>query len=292
MLLKRSDIACFMANWNPKAENLEAIARQLNIGIDSLVFVDDNPVERAHIRDALPLVAVPELPADPSFFVRTVAAAGYFETIAFTKEDQERVDQYAANAERDAMQGAAGDMDSFLQQLEMTVVYGPITPLHLSRVTQLINKTNQFNNTTIRRTEHEIKALMANSRAILSQFRLIDKFGDNGIVSVVLAVPVEAEPDTLDISSWVMSCRVFGRQLEDEAMNILVEICRDKGVQKLRADYLPTAKNAVVKDLFSALGFSPEPLPGGAEGGSRWSLPIETYLARPTRIARKKSIDD
>ena len=254
--------------------------------------MDDNPVERAHIRDALPLVAVPELPADPSLYVRCLASAGYFEAIAFTKEDQERADQYAANAERDAMQGEAGDMDSFLQQLEMSVAYGPVSPLNLSRVTQLINKTNQFNNTTIRRTEHDVGALMADPRAILLQFRLTDKFGDNGIVSVLVAVPIEGEAETLDISTWVMSCRVFGRQLEDEAMNILVEACRARGMQKLRADYNPTGKNSVVKELFRDLGFAQEPLAGGPEGATRWLLFTESYSPRPTRIARRSNNDD
>lgn len=291
MLLKRGDIAAFYANWTPKAENLKAIAKQLNIGIDSLVFVDDNPVERAHIRDALPMVAVPELPADPAFYVRYVAAAGYFEAAAFTREDQERAQQYSANAERDQALDAAGDMETFLQQLNMVVEYGPVTPIHLARATQLINKTNQFNTTTIRRTEPEMQALAADDRSLILQFRLADKFGDNGLVSVLVAIPHASAANALQVDGWVMSCRVFGRQLEDEAMNILVEAAQARGIAAIYADYAPTAKNAVVQDLYSKLGFQPAAAPA-EDGSSRWVLQTDAYVPRATKISRKRDSND
>src|SRR5262249_39170262 len=150
MLLKCSDFAAFSVNWNDKATNLEAIADQLNIGVDSLVFVDDNPVERAHVRATLPMVAVPELPADPAHFVRCITDAGYFEAVSFTKEDGARAAEYSANSQREVLRKAARGLDGFLQQLEMYVDFGPVTPLNIARVTQLINKTNQFNTTTVR----------------------------------------------------------------------------------------------------------------------------------------------
>src|SRR5262249_40142592 len=145
MILKRSDIAAFVANWGDKAENLELIARNLNIGIDSLVFVDDNPVERARIRESLPMVAVPELPDDVAYYVPRLAEAGYFEAVAFTAEDRQRAEQYAANTERDALLSSSQSMEEFLRGLKMEVVFGPFAPINLTRVTQLINKTNQFN---------------------------------------------------------------------------------------------------------------------------------------------------
>ena len=160
MLLKRSDFAAFVANWTDKAANLRAIAGSLNLGLDALVFVDDNPAERARVRAALPMVAVPELPADPAHYVRTIAEAGYFEAAAFTAEDRARAGQYAANLERASL-AAAGGIDEFLGALAMTVEFGPVTALNLARVTQLINKTNQFNTTTIRRSEAEVAALAA-----------------------------------------------------------------------------------------------------------------------------------
>jgi FkbH-like protein len=152
MLVRRSDIAAFLANWDDKAKNLKAIAERLNIGIDSLVFVDDNPAERARIRQSLPMVAVPELPTDTADYVRCLAGAGYFEAVAFTSEDRDRAGQYAANAEREALRGSAQSMDEFLGGLNMSVLFGPFTVVDHVRIVQLINKTNQFNTTTRRYT--------------------------------------------------------------------------------------------------------------------------------------------
>ncbi|MER2507682.1 MAG: HAD-IIIC family phosphatase [Amaricoccus sp.] len=289
MLLRRGDFAAFVANWTDKATNLETIARELNIGLDSLVFVDDNPVERDQVRARLPMVAVPELPKDPAHYVRVVAEAGYFEAIAFTREDLARADQYAANLERAEMREAAGGMDGFLEQLAMAVEFGPVTSLNRARVTQLINKTNQFNTTTIRLTEAEVEAMVADPAALLLQFRLTDKFGDNGIVSVMTATLAAG---ILTLDSWVMSCRVFGRQLEEEAMNILVEAARARGARAIRADFLPTSKNAVVRELYQGLGFSPEAAPDLPEGASRWTLRLADHAPRPTRIARKELVND
>jgi FkbH-like protein len=279
MLLKRADFAAFAANWEDKAANLQAIARSLNIGLDALVFVDDNPVERARVREALPQVAVPELPADPALYVRTIAEAGYFEAVAFTAEDRARAGQYAANLERASLAATAGGMEDFLGALGMTVEFGPVNALNLARVTQLINKTNQFNTTTIRRTEAEVAAIAADPDGLALQFRLVDKFGDNGIVSVML---LEPSGDALELVNWVMSCRVFGRQLEEEALNILAEAARARGASAIRAGFVPTEKNGVVADLFPRLGFAPA-------GEGRWTLPLAAHASRPTRIARKEA---
>ncbi len=286
MLLKRADFAAFVANWTDKATNLRAIARALNLGLDSLVFVDDNPVEREQVRSALPEVAVPELPPDPATYVRTLAEAGYFEAVAFTAEDRDRAGQYAANLERESLAAAAGDMEAFLGALAMTVEAGPVTALNLARVTQLINKTNQFNTTTLRRTEAEVAALADDPRALTLQFRLLDKFGDNGIVSVMLLEPAGDEGDeggdALELVNWVMSCRVFGRQLEEEALNILAETARARGVSEIRARLVPTEKNGVIADLFPRLGFAPA-------GEGRWTLSLAAHDARATRIRRKEA---
>jgi FkbH-like protein len=287
MLLKRSDIAAFVANWTDKAANLQRIAEQLNIGIDSLVFVDDNPAERARIRESLPAVAVPELPPDPALWVRCLADAGYFEAVAFTDEDRARNEQYAANASRDSLRELSQTVDEFLSGLEMMVTCGPIRPVDLARVTQLINKTNQFNPTTRRYTAPEVLAFASSDRCVTLQFRLIDRFGDNGLVSAMLMRADEHDPAILDIDTWVMSCRVFGRQLEAEALNIAVEVCRQRGARQLRADFLPTAKNAVVAELYPSLGFTPAPIEQSANGGSRWILNLSDHVRRETHIARR-----
>jgi FkbH-like protein len=285
MVLRRSDIAALLANWNDKTENLKAIAMRLNIGLDSLVFVDDNPVERERIRHSLPMIAVPELPEDPAQYVRCLADAGYFEAVAFTSEDRDRARQYAENAEREALLESAQSMDEFLRGLKMSVVFSPFTAVDHTRIVQLINKTNQFNTTTRRYTSEEIAHITKMPNALTLQFRLVDRIGDNGLVSTMILRPTQDREDALEIENWVMSCRVFGRQLEFEAMNIAVEAARARGVRALMADYIPTSKNNVISALYPALGFSAanQAVPIGV---TRWFLNIADYMTLETHIAR------
>ncbi len=287
MVLARSDIAAFVANWEDKTDNLRAIARQLNIGLDSLVFVDDNPAERARIRQSLPMVAVPELPADPAHFSRRIADARYFEAVSFTAEDRGRTGHYAANAEREALRGQSQSLDDFLHGLGMSVADGPVTPVDLARATQLIDKTNQFNTTARRYTPEELSWLAASPANIMLQFRLSDRFGDHGLVSVMVLRPDPDDPGALEVDTWVMSCRVFGRQLEVEAMNIAVEAARSRGIRAFRADFIPTGRNAVIGNLYASLGFL-RVSPAAAENGAqRWLLHLDEYVSRPTAIARR-----
>ena len=289
--LGRDDFAAFTANWTDKATNLEGIAKSLNIGLDALVFVDDNPVERDQVRARLPMVAVPEMGADPAAYVAILAEGGFFEAATFTADDAARAGQYAANAARDAEAAGAGDMDSFLRGLAMEAEAGPVTALTLARATQLINKTNQFNTTTLRRTEAEVAALMADPAAVTLTLRLADKFGDNGIVAVALAAPSD-RPGVLEIQNWVMSCRVFGRQLEEETLNLLAASARAQGAAVLRAPFLPTAKNGVIRDLFERLGFTPDPdftPPAEAPETLGFRLDLAGYAPRPTRIAVRRT---
>jgi FkbH-like protein len=291
MALRRSDFAAFEANWDDKAQNLKAIAAKLNIGVDALVFVDDNPIERARVRQSLPMVAVPEMPEDPALYVRCVAEAGYFEATAFTAEDRDRAEAYAANAEREALLGAAESMDDFLRGLAMTAVYGPFTAVDHARVVQLINKTNQFNTTTRRYAADEIARIMEEPDAVTLQFRLLDRVGDNGLVSTMILRPAE-DDEVLRIENWVMSCRVFGRELEFEAMNIAVEAAKEHGARALVADYIPTPKNDVISKLYPSLGFTEASSPAPANKASRWILDLADYVARKTHIAVQEQQDD
>ena len=285
MVLKRSDIACFVANWQDKAGNLREIARTLNIGLDSLVFIDDNPAERARVRAAFPMVAVPELPEDPAQFVRAISDQGYFEAVSFTREDSVRAASYAANAQRETLRSAAQSMDEFLRGLDMEVGYGPVSDLELERATQLINKTNQFNTTGRRYSAAEVARLAADPDSIMLQFRLADRLGDSGLVSVMILRSSAADATELDIDTWVMSCRVFGRQLEDEAMNIAVEQARAKGSHALSARFVPSGRNGVIGDLFRNLGF--ESITGtGTACEQRWQLTVARYEPRQTFIRR------
>jgi FkbH-like protein len=286
MLLRRSDIAVFLANWDDKAENLKAIATRLNIGIDSLVFVDDNPVERARIRESLPAVAVPELPDDPAHYVRRLSDAGYFEAVAFTPEDRHRAELYAANAEREALLGSAQSMDDFLRGLQMSVVCGPFTAVDHARIVQLFNKTNQFNTTTRRYTSEEITRLAGLPSVLTLQFRLLDRIGDNGLISAMILRPPADKEDVLEIDNWVMSCRVFGRRLEFEAMNIAVEAARRLGIRGFIANYIATPKNNVICALYPGLGFTAVSEPEVGSGATCWSLNLADYVTHPSYIAR------
>lgn len=286
MLLRRSDIAAFVANWDDKAENLKAIATRLNIGIDSLVFVDDNPVERARIRQSLPAVAVPELPDDAAHYVRCLSDAGYFEAVAFTSEDRHRTELYAANAERETLLGSAQNIDEFLRGLEMSVVCGPFTAVDHTRIVQLFNKTNQFNATTRRYTSDEITHLAGLPGVLTLQFRLLDRIGDNGLVSAMILRPTADEENVLEIDNWVMSCRVFGRRLEFEAMNVAVEAARRLGIKGFIADYIATPRNNVISALYPSLGFVAVGEREASSGATRWFLNLADYVTHQSCIAR------
>jgi FkbH-like protein len=255
MVLKREDISAFVANWKDKATNIRSIAERLNIGIDSLVFYDDNPAERDIVRRELPMVAVPEVPPDPAHYVRDLSAAGYFEAISFTEEDRARGEQYAANEQRDESLRAATDMPTFLRGLEMRARFRAFDEQDLPRVVQLINKTNQFNLTTRRYTQDDVLGLLARPGTLAFSGRLVDRFGDNGLICVVIAVldaPGEARVDT-----WLMSCRVLGRGVEEATLQELVRRAADMGATSLCGEYAPTPKNGMVADHYTKLGFEP-----------------------------------
>ena len=276
MVLACRDIACFLANWTDKATNIREIARRLNIGVDSLVFVDDNPAERAIVRRELPQVAVPELPEDSAYYAARLAAAGYFEAASLTAEDLKRNQSYAMNAERAALLDAATDMTGFLRSLEMRMTTRSLLDGDRQRAAQLVNKSNQFNLTTRRRTEQELTQVSAAPGTIGLTFRLGDRFGDNGLISVLVARRDEAWPDaTLLIDTWVMSCRVLGRGVEDAALAALVAAAADRGVKALIGEYRPSGRNGMVQDHYAKLGFAEVAPPPNAEADARfWKLSV------------------
>ncbi len=276
MLLKRSDISCFVANWDDKATNLRRIARELNIGVDSLVFLDDNPFERNLVRAELPEVSVPEVAEDdPALMPQALSDAGYFEAVSITEEDRARTGSYRANAERVALAGEATDLPSYLRSLQMQLVWRRFDRIGLGRIVQLINKTNQFNLTTRRTTEAEVLALMQDPRAFGLQLRLADRFGDNGIIAVVAGRVDEA--GRCHIETWLMSCRVLGRGVEQATLALLAEQARALGATELVGEYVPTAKNAMVAEHYARLGFrdaAPRP-----DGGHVSVLPLHDFVA-------------
>ena len=231
MVLKQSDIACFVANWTDKAANLREIAQRLNIGLDSLVFADDNPAERAIIRRELPMVQVPELPEDPTHYGACIAEAGYFEALRITDEDLARAEQYQQNLARESLAASATDMEGFLRSLEMRAVWNRFDRVGLARIVQLINKTNQFNLTTRRVNEEQIQALIDDPAALSLQIRLLDKFGDNGIIAIVSGVR-DPGSDAIRIGTWLMSCRVLGRGMEEETLNLVAAEAQRLGARR------------------------------------------------------------
>jgi FkbH-like protein len=281
MLLRLEDIAVFQANWHDKATNLRAIAAALSIGIDSLVLLDDNPAERALVRAALPEVAVPELPPDPADYPAVLLAAGYFEPLVFTAEDRERAGQYRANAERAALASSCVDMDTYLRSLDMTIHFAPFDAVGRPRIAQLTNRSNQFNLTTRRHDEAAIAALESRADAFTLQIRLADRFGDNGMIGVVICTKVGTD---WVIDTWLMSCRVLNRRVEEAVLDVLAESGRARGVTRLVGLYIPTERNGMVRDHYPRLGFQPA---GTDRGADRWHLDLADYVPRnpPLRVA-------
>ncbi|GAC1340901.1 MAG: HAD-IIIC family phosphatase [Acetobacteraceae bacterium] len=284
MVLKQSDIACFVANWTDKAANLREIASRLNIGLDSLVFADDNPVERAIVRRELPMVQVPELPEDPTQYGACIAEAGYFEALRVTAEDLERAGQYQQNLAREGLMASATDLPGFLRSLEMHAVWNRFDRIGLARIVQLINKTNQFNLTTRRVNEEQVLAMIDDPRALSLQIRLLDRFGDNGIIAIVAGA---FEPGGRDIrlDTWLMSCRVLGRGMEEETLNLVAAEAIRLGAAGLVGEYRPSAKNGMVREHYPRLGFTE--LQQSADGGTSWRLDLAGFTPRPTFIASR-----
>ena len=271
MLLKEQDIAVFVANWNDKASNLKYIAQTLNIGIDALVFVDDNPAEREIIRQMLPSVGVPELPNDPALYTRTVCQANYFEAVTFNQEDKLRAEQYRQNSQRQALLSSSEGIEDYLNSLEMKGSVKPFDKLGRKRITQLINKTNQFNLTTKRYTEEQVEQFEHSKDHVTMQIRLRDRFGDNGMISVVIG---EVHGDALEIDSWLMSCRVIKRDLEKLVCDQLVEAAKSLNLANVKGTYIPTAKNQLVENHYRELGFDLVEQKGDE---TYWTLDVNDY---------------
>lgn len=282
MVLRRDDFAAYEVSWGDKASALRRIASDLNLGIDSLVFVDDNPAERELVRRELPAVAVPELPAAPELYPHCVADAGYFEALSFTAEDAARQRQYAANRERHRLQATATDMESFLKDLDMTLTVGPFRPVDVQRVAQLINKTNQFNLTTRRYTEAEVRGMMQDPAVLTYAARLSDRFGDNGLTSVVIGRRVsDGGGEAIEIDTWLMSCRVLGRRVENAMLSILAADAAAAGGRRLIGRYRPTPRNRMVKELYPGLGFAPLE---ERDEETAWELPLAALPDPPDHL--------
>ena len=257
MVLRLDDFAVFIANWDNKADNIRTIKEILNIGFDSMVFLDDNPFERNLVRENLPEICVPELPEDPGDYLEYLYGLNLFETASYSSADKNRTKQYQAEARRIGSARAFTDENAFLQSLGMVSEVSGFNGFNIPRVAQLSQRSNQFNLRTIRYTEDQVRALGTDDRFKCFSFTLADKFGDNGLICVVILEKQDAR--TLFIDTWFMSCRVLKRGMEHFTLNTIVRYARENGFTHIVGEYLPTAKNGMVADHYLRLGFSPVP---------------------------------
>ena len=277
MVLKLDDISVFVANWDNKADNIRHIQKVLNIGFDSMVFLDDNPFERNIVRENIPEICVPELPEDPAEYLEYLYALNLFETISFSNEDTERTKLYQTEAKRVSVQEKFTNENDFLQSLSMISDVQQFNKFNIPRVSQLSQRSNQFNLRTIRYTDAEVLNISKDKNHYTFSFTLEDKYGDNGLISAIILKHLDEE--NVFIDTWFMSCRVLKRGMENFVLNTIVDFSKQKNYKYLIGEYIETAKNEMVKNHYSALGFSPN--------DSNWKFNIADYSTRETHIKIK-----
>ncbi|SFP34713.1 HAD-superfamily phosphatase, subfamily IIIC/FkbH-like domain-containing protein [Butyrivibrio proteoclasticus] len=281
--LKPEDFVAIKANWEPKSENMKAIAKELNILPESLVFVDDNPAERAIVEGQIKGAAVPEIDS-PEHYIRIIDHAGFFEATSVSDDDRKRNEMYMANKKRTELEESFTDYSEYLKSLEMEAEIAPFEKMYMPRIAQLTNKSNQFNLTTKRYTQDDIEKTAADDSNITLYGRLKDRFGDNGIVSLVIGnIRSDAE---LHIDLWLMSCRVLKRDMEFAMMDALVKKALERGVKTIYGYYYPTAKNKMVKEFYDIQGF--ELVSEDAEGNKTYKLDISQNYENKNKVIEVK----
>ena len=282
MILKLDDIAVFQANWETKVDNIRTIQAILNIGFDSMVFLDDNPFERNIVRENIPGITVPELPEDPGEYLEYLYSQNLFETASYSQADKDRTKQYQVEAKRVSLAKTFTNEADFLRSLNMVSVVSGFTKFNTPRVAQLSQRSNQFNLRTVRYTEADIAALAADPNVVDLSFTLEDKFGDNGLIAVVIMKPLDTE--TLFVDTWFMSCRVLKRGMENFTLNTMVAQARSRGYKRIIGEYLPTSKNRMVEQHYPSLGFTS--LDGTPT--AQYLLDVDSYQDRECFISKEE----
>ena len=278
MVLHMEDIAMFVANWEDKASNIKRIQDTLNIGMDSIVFLDDNPFERNLVKSMIPDITVPNLPEDPSQYLNYVKSLNLFETSAYSETDKNRTKQYQEEMGRVNLQKQFSSYSEYLESLEMVAEAKPFDKFHFSRIAQLTQRSNQFNLRTIRYTEQEIEQLAKEKEYLTLYFTLKDKFGDYGLISVVI---MDKQPEnTLFISEWVMSCRVLKRSMEEFILDEIIRTAEEHGFDKVTGEYIRTPKNNMVSELYKKMGFQ-------EVSKDRYKVNIAEYRKHKTSIQKQ-----
>ena len=281
MVLKLDDIAVFQANWETKVDNIRTIQSILNIGFDSMVFLDDNPFERNMVRENIKGITVPELPEDPAEYLEYLYSLNLFETASYSNLDKDRTKQYQVEAKRVSLSKTFTNEADFLKSLNMVSVVSGFTKFNTPRVAQLSQRSNQFNLRTVRYTDADIEALANDANVIDLSFTLEDKFGDNGLIAVIIMKPLDKE--TLFVDTWFMSCRVLKRGMENFTLNTMVEKAKAAGYKKIVGEYLPTPKNKMVENHYTGLGFTK--IEGAAT--AQFVLNVDEYQKRECYIETK-----
>ena len=279
MTLRLKDFAVFKANWNNKVDNINSIQQILNIGFDSMVFLDDNPFERDMVRESFQGITVPELPNDPARHLEYLYSLNLFETASYSTEDANRTEQYHLKSQREEALSLFANENEFLINLNMRSNVQHFNSFSIPRVAQLSQRSNQFNLRTVRYTEDDIKSIVESERYITFSFTLEDKYGDNGIICAIILEKLESKK--LFIDTWFMSCRVIKRGMEIFVLNTIVSYALKNGYQTLVGEYIPTDKNALVKDHFANLGFN--------QAGLFWELEISMYQDKECFIKNKEN---
>ncbi len=270
-LLKPEDFIIIKANWDPKSKNIVEIANELSIGVDSLVFVDDNPAEREIVKQQVNGVAIPEIDI-PEYYINILDKSGFFEVTTISKDDIKKNEMYKENAKRNEMLNSFSNYDDYLKSLEMKATIKPFETIYMARIAQLTNKSNQFNLTTHRYTQSEIEEVANDKNYITLYGKLEDTFGDNGVVTVVIG---HIEEKILHIDLWLMSCRVLKRDMEFAMMDSLVKKAKEIGITSIKGYYYPTPKNGMVKEFYGLQGFTKEN--EDEQGNSIWNLNLKEY---------------
>ncbi len=279
MVLREEDISVFVANWENKFDNVRLVQKTLNIGFDSIVFLDDNPFERNIVREYLPQVIVPELPEDPSSYLKALAELNLFETASFSEADRKRAAQYREEAQRELTKVQYSSITDYLISLEMEIRLERFNAFNLPRIAQLIQRSNQFNLTTRRYGEAACEAMMSDASIAPLTFRLSDKFGDYGLISVVI---LKRAGGDVEVDEYLMSCRVLQRGVEDFAMNNIFAFAKRVGAERVTGLYIPTSKNAMVRDFYKNFGF--EKIAEDSAGRSQWALAVDDYPPREVQM--------
>ena len=275
MILKLEDFSVFIANWEDKASNIRKIQETLNIGMDSIVFLDDNPFERNQVKSMIPEITVPELPDDPALYLKYLKSLNLFETASYSETDKERTKQYQAEIERTQSMQKFQSYDEYLQSLGMVAEVKPFDKFQFPRIAQITQRSNQFNLRTVRCTEAEIARMAEDDHFITLYFTLRDKFGDHGLISI--AILEKTDSDTLFMYNWLMSCRVLKRGMEEFIINKVIETAKEHGYQKVVGEYIQTPKNGMVKDIYSKMGFQ-------KLGDGRFEADVDRFIQNKTYI--------